>query len=250
MSRSNRSDGSENPAKLFFEWSGSTGQIKYYDKVKKENMFLELPFNFLVLDQLSTIGGYHDEIGSGIWSNEVRNIKLEALTVRTKNGVYGKGTYDMVKNLKHVRYCKSIYIAYYDENQELQIGNFQAVGSSLSAWIDFTKGKDVYENAVSITKAVSAKKGATKYFVPVFEVKSPVADQTNAKALELDKELQKYLADYLARNAEDNHIEPEVVDRIAGSVKLDAWGSGGEEKPQDQESPFATDEEDDDEIPF
>lgn len=247
MSRSNKQEGSQNPAKMWFEWSGATGQIKYFDKNKNENLFLPLPFNFLVLDQLSTLTGYHDEKQSGIWANEVRNVRIEPFIVRTKEGIYGKGTYDMVKNLKGVRYTKSIYIAYYDENKELQIGNLKAVGSSLSAWIEFTKGKDVYENAVSITKAVQAKKGATKYFVPVFEVKSPVSEETNALALELDKELQAYLTDYLARNAEENHIEPDEVFRTQGAVKSDVWAATAGNQAVDA---VDHDEQDDEEIPF
>lgn len=196
MSRSNNTT-SANPATRWFEWSGSTGQLKYYDKEKGENVFLELPFTFLVLDQLSTITGYSDEQQSGIWSNEVKNLKLEPLTVRTKQGILGGGLYEAVKNLKGVRFTKSIYIAYYNDKKELAIGNFKATGASLSAWIEFSRGKNIFEGAVSITKAVQAKKGATKYFIPEFQLKTEVSEETNAKAVELDKQLQKYLNDYL-----------------------------------------------------
>lgn len=196
MSRSNNTN-TANPATRFFEWSGSTGQIKYYDKEKGENVFIELPFTFLVLDQLSTITGYSDETQSGIWSNEVKNLKLEPLTVRTKQGILGAGMYESVKNLKGVRFTKSIYIAYYNDDKELVIGNFKATGASLSAWIEFSRGKNVFDGAVTITKAVQAKKGATKYFIPDFQTKSDVSEETNAKANELDKQLQKYLNDYL-----------------------------------------------------
>jgi len=233
MSRSNPTNELQNPAKRFFEWAGSTGQIKFYDKSKQENIFIEPPFPFIVLDQLNTITGYSDELQSGIWSNEVRDLRVQPLTIKTKNGVYAKGTYDMLKGLSGSRFTKSIYIAYYDENKELVIGNIQASGSCLSAWIEFTKGKNVYEGAIAITKAISAKKGATKYFVPVFDSK-PLSPETDEKAMALDKELQEYLEQYFAQ--------------ARNEPKADT-----EETATEETSPFeepVVEEVSDDEIPF
>lgn len=124
MSRSNNTEIS-NPANRFFEWSGSEGKIKYYDKEKKENIYIDLPFVFLVLDVLTTIKGYSDEDESGIWANEIRNLKTEELTVRTKHGIKAKGLYEEVKNVLGAKYSQSVYIAYKDGG-ELKIGNFHA----------------------------------------------------------------------------------------------------------------------------
>lgn len=232
MSRSNNTS-TINPTTRWFEWSGSTGQLKYYDRDKGENIFIELPFRFLVLDQLSTVTGYSDETQSGIWANEVRDLRLEPLTVRTKQGTIGTGLYDTVKSLKGVRFTKSIYIAYYGDEGELLIGNLKATGASLSAWIEFSRGKNVYDGAVSLTKSVQAKKGATKYFIPVFEVVDKITEDTNSKAVELDKKLQRYLNEYLA-------FEP--VEQEVGSFTAPP------------SSPFngidQDDQEGDDDIPF
>lgn len=227
MSRSNNTT-STNPTTRWFEWSGSTGQLKYYDRDKQENVFIDAPFTFLVLDQLSTITGWSDDAQSGVWANEVRNLQLEELIVRTKMGILARGQYSNIKGLNGVRFTKSIYIAYYDDNKQLQIGNLKAAGACLSAWIEFSRGRDVYKGAVTLSKAEPAKKGATKYFIPVFEEKTTVSDETNAQAVELDKQLQAYLNDYFA----DQFIESPSVDT----------------------TPFSTDESeitlDDDEIPF
>jgi len=54
------------------------------------------------------------------------------------------------------------------------------------------------------------KKGATKYFEPVYEVLK-VSDEANNAAIELDRELQEYLTAYLAKNA-STVAAGEVVD--------------------------------------
>lgn len=206
MSRSNANT-TENPSKRWFKWSGSHGTLEYWDKDKQENVTVKTPFTFLVLDQLSTITGWSDDAQSGIWSNEVRDLRNEALTVRTKQGIMGKGPYDQVKNLKGARFTKSIYIAYYDDDKNLQIGNLKATGACLSAWIEFTKGRNVLKGAVTLADKHQAKKGATKYFIPVFEGKDEISEETNDKAIALDKILQDYLKGYLTKTIVENEFE-------------------------------------------
>lgn len=197
MSRSNNAD-LQNPAKKRFEWSGSEGKIKCYDSENKKNVYYELPFMFLVLDKLSTIAGFYEKEQSGFWSNEIRNTKTDLLTVRTKKGVEQEALYaDLAPTLnKGAKYAQSVYIAY-KEGDKLEIANLKIFGSALGTWIDFCKDNDIYKVAVSISGATPAKKGATKYFVPVYEAKA-VTDETNKQAALLDVELQAYLNGYLA----------------------------------------------------
>jgi len=218
MSRSNNTE-IISPVKRHFEWSGSEGCIKYFDKTKGEkgeNILLKLPFTFLVLDRLTTMRGFSDADNSGIWSNEIRDLKKETLTVRTKKGIIGQGLYetlDAVKN-KGAQYAQSVYIAYYDENKELSIGNLLMTGSSIGPWIDLLKGKDIYKYAVIIKEKKEEKKGATKFFAPVFNL-TTVKPETDNKAIDLDKELQTYLKAYFSRNAtqqtEQQNLAPEDV---------------------------------------
>ena len=196
MSRSAQAS-NPNPCTKWFEWAGSTGNLGYYDKERGEKVAVKLPFTFLVLDQLATVTGWSDDAQSGIWSNEVRNTRTDVLTVRTKGGIAAEGLYEEVKNVTGARYAKSIYIAYYDENKELQLGNIKASGACLSAWIEYCKGKDVYKGAVTLEGGVQAKKGRTTYFVPQFTAKAEVSDATDDKAKQLDRALQAYLAKYL-----------------------------------------------------
>jgi len=212
MSRSNPTENTVNPAQKFIEWSGSEGKFKYYDKEKKENVFIELPFYFLPLDQLSTTKGYDEKAGLGFYSNEIRNTKTDMLTVRTKNGVVMTGLYENVKEKLSSRgldYVQSVYVAI-KEGKNYVLANLQLKGSALGPYIEFCKGKKMSEIGVSVKKANPMKKGATKYFEPVYEVLK-VSDEANNAAIELDRELQEYLTAYLAKNA-STVAAGEVVD--------------------------------------
>src|SRR5258706_10114241 len=99
MSRSNNTE-FPNPSLRFYRWDGEYGGFTYFDKNIGEGgvrVKIELPFTFMVLDALSTIKGFSDAEQSGYWSNEVRDIKRDILTVRTKAGIQAKGTYDEIK---------------------------------------------------------------------------------------------------------------------------------------------------------
>jgi hypothetical protein len=217
MSRSNNTE-IINPAVRFFEWSGEEGLVKYYDKEKKEQIKLGLPFQFLVLDALSTISGYSDADKSGYWSNEIRDLKTELFVVRTKKGKQFEGTYAQLPSagLVGVKYAQSVYIAFKDENGISQIGNIKMMGSSLGAWIDFRKKAKIFDLAITITGSVKAKKGSTVYFVPTFETSEPSSND-NSIAVDLDKELQIYLKAYFAKNKE-SHTEEMVAEQDLGKA--------------------------------
>ena len=212
MSRSNPNDTLINPATKFISWSGDEGYFKYFDKSKGEkgeNVKMEIggktPFMFLPLDALSNIRGYSDADGSGFWSNEVRDLSKEVLTVRTKAGIVAKGLYKDIKDniaAKGAKYCQSVYVAMKGANG-LEICNLQLVGAALTAWIEFVKGKKIFEIAVKVSGAHEAKKGKTVYQVPVFEQVSNIKQETSDAATELDKELQEFLKAYLAKNASE-----------------------------------------------
>lgn len=213
MSRSNNTE-LINPSTRYYEWQGSTGKLKYFDKSlgeKGENVIVDLPFTFLVLDRLATIKGYSDSDQSGFWSNEVRDTRTEMFTVKTKKGTVTTALYKDLAPILNLGACysQSVYIAYYDTNKKLVIGNIQMNGSAIGEWITFCKGKDLYKCAVKIESATPAKKGATNYFTPVFKA-LPVSEETNAAAIALDKELQEYLTAYFNRNKE---ATPHVVEQ-------------------------------------
>lgn len=215
MSRSNPTDGARNPSTRWFEWAGGDdgGFVRWYDREAKAHVRVDGPFTFLLLDELSTVKGWHEPSESSIYANEVRDLRQEALVVRSfKGGELASGLYADIKDrivAKGGHYHASIYVAY-KEGEELKIGNLGLKGAALGAWMDFKKNaptkkdangkaiKAFYVDAVTIHEFEQAKKGGTVYRVPKFALK-PVGDSTNQQAMALDAELQAFLTEYFKR---------------------------------------------------
>jgi len=205
MSRSNPQETTKSPAQKKFTFNRATGKFQYWDKVSRENIEVKMPFRFVVLDTLATIGGYNQATKSGFWSNEVRNTTEDKLTVRTKDGIFAEGYYqEFVDKLKANggKFVQSVYIAYKDADEELIIANVKFIGSNLSKWINFNKEHkaEVFKQAVIIRKSVEETNEANTYQVPVFAL-TEATDKSNAEATELDKKLQGLLDVYLKQPA-------------------------------------------------
>lgn len=223
MSRSNPT--AKNPSKRYLQWSGGEkggGNLNWYDKEEGKNNVMKLPFTFLVLDELNTITGFSESDHSGLWANEIRDIQNDILTVKSKSGVKARGTYDKIKDevkAKGGKYAKSVYIAFKDETGELVIGNFKIYGAALTAWIEFNKKFDVYKCAVILSGATQAKKGATTYFVPVFDGRG-VSEATQKVAEQLDQELQAYVSNYMSRKPDDAELDETVANEPTKDVEI------------------------------
>lgn len=217
MSRSNTTENARNPSTRWFEWHGSKGQINYWDKEAEKRVMLDLPFTFLLLDELATVKGWHEPSESAIFANEVRDTRQDTFVVKAfKGGELASGLYAGIRDrVKAVGgyFQLSCYIAYKD-GDSLKIGNLGFNGAALSAWSEFKKsapdktdasGKRVrgfYLDAVTIHGYEDRVKGATQYRIPRFTLKTPTAE-TNEAAVRLDAELQQFLKDYLGRTRTD-----------------------------------------------
>ncbi len=264
-----------NPCNKWFKWKGSTGAVAYYDKLTKQDVEVQLPFTFLLLDVLSTIKGYDEGSKQSIWSNEVRDIKSSILTVKSGSEVLISGNYATVREKAIAAgggYAASCYIAFFDENKKLQIGNMTMTGSSLGggvhkpadknmkdievgAWIEFTKNfkNEIYKKAIVVSKDERiCTQGATKFYCPKFSLKD-VSEETDKAAIELNNELQKYLETYLK-------IEAKPIEAVAPSTeaaptisKEEQFEKNSEDKPFDTpktESAQVVINEENDELPF
>ena len=221
MSRSNPVNNEPNPSTRWFEWSGELGEVRYFDKAAKSlkegktgaNITCKLPFTFILLDELSTIKGWHDASDSGIYSNEVRDTRSETLVVKAfKGGILAEGFYsqirDRVGNLGGY-FVSNNYIGYKDKAGLLQIGAIQLKGSALNAWVEFRKAHrgDLYKQAVKIIGFVEGKKGNIVFRTPVFEMQS-ITDKTDAEAKALDMLLQSYLKGYFSCTRTEQVAKP------------------------------------------
>lgn len=256
MSRSNPSSNEPNPSTKWFEWSGSEGKIRWYDKEKKEQVEVGDKFSFILLDQLACVKGWHDPSESGIFSNEVRDTRAEAMIVKTFSGqTIAEGFYKENRDKIAAaggKFTTNLYIAYKD-GADLKIGSLQFSGAALNAWVDFSRAcrKELYEQAIVIDGSDEGKKGRVVFRTPKFSIKE-LSPETNQKAVELDKTLQAYLEGYFKRTH---------VDKVSGSDKLPGEEDHSQERPYrpgdyDQStSQYPTHQEpvtepEDDDIPF
>ena len=210
MSRSEQTQ-IQKPADFYAEWKGRDGKLVY--RKDGETFEIPMPFTFLVLDQLDTVVGFDGMANKGYYSTEVRNSRLETIFVRKDGQLAHKGTWtdDSLKRYQDLKFAKSIYIAYYNEQKELRIGNIKATGSFRNAWFEFAKGKNIYEGAIVLTGSVQAKHGANVFFAPVFEQRTKLTAETEEAAKALDVTLQAYLRDYLHGNVVAAMDHPNVI---------------------------------------
>lgn len=232
-----------NPSVRNFRWKGGSGLLTYWDKEAEKEVEVELPFGFSVLDELNCISGFNASDQSGYYSNEVRILANDDIVVKSKSGTKFRGLYAKIKDEVKAnggKYAKSLYVAFKDETGELVIGNLKLSGASLTAWIEYTGKYDPYKCASVLIEAKSAKKGATHYFMPVFDGQNIKAETLN-EARKLDVTLQQYLKTYLARvpddtDNDDNWVtaapakaaSEDVKVEDAGEVDLKANGAANE----------------------
>lgn len=211
MSRINPNGNASNPAVKYFDWSAEQGCLRYYDKEKQENVCVDIPFPFLILDEVSQVGGGTKINGKyeGYWSNAVKNLNTQIITVKSRAGIVAQGLYADLKERKGLHYVKGLYVAFYDENKQLQIGYIKFKGSALGTWFEFTKThRNLYTGAFVIKgrELQNGEKG--DYYTPVFAFKSEVKEETDTTAGELQKELQEYFKTYFAAAADSDDVQP------------------------------------------
>lgn len=193
--------GSSNPAKKFIEWKSSNKSFAYYDKERKENIPIELPFKFLAMVNYKTIKGWNQKREGAIISNEIRNMH-EILTVnfypRTgEKQTIATGKWKEIKesvDLWGGKYTESIYGIL--PNGELI--NIQLNGSGLGNWFDFQKGMDdnFYDTWVRVDGFSEGKSGAVTYYSPVFSWGKNITDEEAVLAENADELITNYEASY------------------------------------------------------
>lgn len=216
MSTSNRRSAfaipQSNPSTKFIEWKSSEKCFSFYNKETSTNELLSLPFKFLVLDELHAIKGWNDATQSGIYSNEVKFISKEEMTVKPlKGNEIAKGLYKDIKEKVQSaggHYVKSIYIMLEDGT----LANLQLKGSAVQKWGEFTQKtrNRLPDEWVVVSKALDGKKGAVKFTTPEFEFFKSLSDLEMDQADEVFNTLEAYLKTYLAKA--EPIIEEQIID--------------------------------------
>jgi hypothetical protein len=219
MSTSNRRQAFQqpqsNPATKFIDWKSNDKQFSYYDKETKENVAIPLPFKFLVLDELHTVKGWNDATQSAIYSNEVKFISKEPMTVKPfKGNEIAKGFYKDIKEKVVAaggHYVKSIYIMLEDGT----LANLQLKGSAVQQWGEFTNKvrSRLPDEWVIVKTTKDGKKGAVKFSMPEFGFERSLSESEMEMADEVFNTLELYLKTYLKKEEAIliEEIEEEVI---------------------------------------
>lgn len=206
-----------NPSTKFLEWKSNDKGFEYYNKELSEKVKVALPFKFLVLDELHSIKGWNDATSSGIFSNEVKFISKEIMTVKPfKGNEIAKGLYKDIKEKVQSaggHYVKSIYIMLEDGS----LANLQLKGSAVQKWGEFTQKtrSRLPDEWVQVLKATEGKKGSVKFFTPDFTFERSISDSEAELADEAFNILETYLKAYLVKS------EPVVEEIIEDDFKGD-----------------------------
>ena len=217
MSTSNRRQAfaqpQSNPATKFIDWKSNDKCFSYYDKETKLNVAIPLPFKFLVLDELHTVKGWNDATQSAIYSNEVKFISKEPMTVKPfKGNEIAKGFYKDIKEKVVAaggHYVKSIYIMLEDGT----LANLQLKGSAVQQWGEFTNKvrNRLPDEWVIVKTTKDGKKGAVKFSMPEFGFERSLSESEMEMADEVFNTLELYLKAYLVK------AEPIVEDEPLGN---------------------------------
>lgn len=230
MSRSAPNDTNPNPATRWFSWK--SGGIIYWDKESKKNIKVPIPFEFILLDELSTIKGWHDSSESSLYSNEVKDTRDEPFVVKAfkQLEVVAEGFYSDIKDKVKAsggKFTTNLYIAYTNDQDELALGSLQFHASALSAWMGFKNDKAnrnlLYKKGIKIAGKVKGKKGSITFEVPTFELVD-LPELIQDAATDLDRTLQTYLASYFKRTRVEQatHVsEHEVNQELLGAERKD-----------------------------
>jgi hypothetical protein len=208
VSRSKPNANTPNPAVRWYEWNGADGVVRYYDKEKKETVTVDLPFTFLLLDEVATITGWHDPSQSGIYANQVRDTRTDPFVVKSfKGGTLAEGAYQAIKDRVNALgggYAAVCYVGVKGAGGALEIATLTFKGAALGGWMDARKAlrSTLYSKAITISGYTEGKKGKVVFRVPTF-TSTPVSEATDAAAKALDETLQEWLSGYFARKTDD-----------------------------------------------
>lgn len=193
-----------NPATKWLEWSSNDGTFKYYDKEKQQNVLVDLPLSFVVLDVFNTIRGWNDKSSSGIYANEVKYMN-EPLSVKSfKGGIIAEGLYKDIKSQVNAAggvYHKSIYCMDLEGNTF----NIMLKGAAVQEFGELNQSM-LPDYVLEVTGAESRSKGSVKYTVPTFSFETSVNGDLAKKADAAFDALEAYIKGSVEQEEESDDV--------------------------------------------
>lgn len=173
----------DNPVKFWMSFKGDTGVYTYYNGTEN----VQLPeLKFVLLDVRYSVTGWSDKHSSKIWSNVVEYCGNQELVVKAKKTELFRGLWaDIKKEVNDAggNYTVNLYVLA-EIDGVYQPACIQLDKGGLKEWSDFleqTKLSVVYSSLVTTKRGEQQKKGAVKYYTPVFTM-DKLSDELNEMA--------------------------------------------------------------------
>ena len=208
MSRTSQTNSNRvpSPVKFYINFN-QDGEFVYYDAEKKERVSLGSDLDFLVMDTRSAVGGFNKALDARIYSNMVKSVVTEEVTVKCGKETIDKGIWAEIKDrvkAKGAKFCTKVF-ALAKINGTLEPVELDFMGSAIGDWMSFIEelgGKwATYSSTISATKGEERKSGKNIYYGVAFSLKPlDPADNDAANAFNDDK-LQPYLNAGVAQEA-------------------------------------------------
>lgn len=238
----------ENPIEFYFEWKGGidTAAFTWYDKEAGERKsFKEL--TFLVLATTNTVRGYDEANECGIYANEANDLGYDTLSVKSKKGgTIADGTWTQIKDIvtgRGGKFCKAIYAVLINKKKNTCAPIcLHLYGSALASLFE----ANIQKSPRLITAKVDPneqKKGATKYYQPMFIRGNAIEDvDLKKKANEAGAKILEYLSHKKKQEQASQPAQP-------AQTKTDVYSQSGQTFQASQNQPIVDDNETDD-LPF
>lgn len=226
FSNPNEASQSAHPCQLWIEYKSKKKDFEYWDKEiinhdgsKGAKAYIGSNPIFIYLDHTFCVTGYNQPKKFSLRSNElkiagtkeawagatfkVESMPKEAMVIKLTNTITLtaiEGAWADIKDLVSSQQGKltiNTYVAL-KVNGELKLACIKFSGGTFGhfkAFYDKHKGSAMYAKPIKIIDHVSETKGDNTYNVPVFGfVDAPITPETAAKCIEMDKQLQDFLA--------------------------------------------------------
>lgn len=201
----------QNPATKYLKWASNNKTLSFYNKDTKENELVKLPYKFVILAERHAVGGWDDKNGCSIYSNEVKFIGKEPITVKSSkgglivSGIYKENKVRIIEAGGH--YEKSVYVFNLGTKS---IEKISFKGSATQAFGDFIneiKGKKL-DYVINLVGSVDEKKGSVKYSKPKFELGEAIDENLDELVEKAYEEIEAYFGQpNIKEEQPDEYIE-------------------------------------------
>lgn len=194
----------QNPAQYFIDFNQSMKAWTWYDKEKKGDIPIALPAYFILINSLHGIAGVtkfrHGQKQSGIYSNEISNIKSDVLHVRSYDrsvdivGIY----HNIIDKAKRygASYSKPTYALMVSAGGQVIQPTLIHLHFKGAARTAFINSKARPGSVIGLMNEFVQGEGQIQHWVPKI-VAAPMSEQQKAKYHELCLKVNDEVNEYL-----------------------------------------------------